>query len=121
MGKDNSVLLRGHGCVVVGSNLKEAVLNAVYFNINASLVLQSMQLGDDVPRWSARLRPMSLWKQLQRKPDWIAIPAASSTHSRQAGAGSCDSSRRPAVSVKQPLPQPLPQPLLQSLPPRVRP
>ena len=36
MGKDNSVLLRGHGCVVVGNNLKEAVLNAVYFKINAS-------------------------------------------------------------------------------------
>jgi ribulose-5-phosphate 4-epimerase/fuculose-1-phosphate aldolase len=48
MGKDNSVLLRGHGCVVVGSNLKEAVLNAVYFKINASLVLQTMQIGEDI-------------------------------------------------------------------------
>src|SRR4029079_19570991 len=53
MGKDNSVLLRGHGCVVVGNNLKEAVLNAVYFKINASLVLQSMQLGDDITNLSA--------------------------------------------------------------------
>jgi HCOMODA/2-hydroxy-3-carboxy-muconic semialdehyde decarboxylase len=47
MGKDNSVLLRGHGCVVVGRNLREAVLNAIYFKINASLVLQSVQLGGD--------------------------------------------------------------------------
>jgi ribulose-5-phosphate 4-epimerase/fuculose-1-phosphate aldolase len=48
MGKHNSVLLRGHGCVVVGSDLRQAVLNAVYFKINASLVLQSMLIGDDI-------------------------------------------------------------------------
>jgi ribulose-5-phosphate 4-epimerase/fuculose-1-phosphate aldolase len=48
MGQNNSVLLRGHGCVVAGGNLKEAVLNAIYFKINASLVLQSMQIGDDI-------------------------------------------------------------------------
>jgi ribulose-5-phosphate 4-epimerase/fuculose-1-phosphate aldolase len=48
LGANNAVLLRGHGCVVVGRNVKEAVLNAVYFKINASLVLQSMQLGDDI-------------------------------------------------------------------------
>ena len=48
MGKHNSVLLRGHGCVVVGGNLKQAVLNAIYFKINASLVLQSLQIGDDI-------------------------------------------------------------------------
>jgi ribulose-5-phosphate 4-epimerase/fuculose-1-phosphate aldolase len=48
MGGHNSVLLRGHGCVVVGADLKQAVLNAVYFKINASLVLQSLQIGDDI-------------------------------------------------------------------------
>jgi ribulose-5-phosphate 4-epimerase/fuculose-1-phosphate aldolase len=48
MGQHNSVLLRGHGCVVVGSDLRQAVLNAVYFKINASLVLQSMLIGDDI-------------------------------------------------------------------------
>jgi ribulose-5-phosphate 4-epimerase/fuculose-1-phosphate aldolase len=48
MGENNAVLLRGHGCVVVGANLKQAVLNAVYFKINASLVLQSMMIGDDI-------------------------------------------------------------------------
>jgi ribulose-5-phosphate 4-epimerase/fuculose-1-phosphate aldolase len=48
MGKHNSVLLRGHGCVVVGDSLKVAVLNAVYFKINASLVLNSMMIGDDI-------------------------------------------------------------------------
>jgi ribulose-5-phosphate 4-epimerase/fuculose-1-phosphate aldolase len=48
MGSSNSVLLRGHGCVVVGESLRQAVLNAVYFKINASLILQSMQLSDDI-------------------------------------------------------------------------
>lgn len=48
MGPDNTVLLRGHGCVVTGTNLKQAVLNAVYFKINASLVLNSMLIGDDI-------------------------------------------------------------------------
>ena len=48
MGKDNAVLLRGHGCVVVGDNLKVATLNAVYFKINASLLLQSAMLGGEI-------------------------------------------------------------------------
>ena len=48
MGGSNSVLMRGHGCVVVGSNIRQAVLNAIYFKINASLVLQCLQIGDDV-------------------------------------------------------------------------
>jgi ribulose-5-phosphate 4-epimerase/fuculose-1-phosphate aldolase len=48
MGSNNSVLLRGHGCVVVGANLKQAVLNAIYFKINASLILQARQLSDDI-------------------------------------------------------------------------
>ncbi len=47
LGRYNAALMRGHGCVVVGANLKQAVLNAVYFKINASLVLNSMLLGGD--------------------------------------------------------------------------
>jgi ribulose-5-phosphate 4-epimerase/fuculose-1-phosphate aldolase len=48
MGEDNSILLRGHGCVVVGENLKIATLNAVYFKINASLILSSSMLGGEI-------------------------------------------------------------------------
>jgi ribulose-5-phosphate 4-epimerase/fuculose-1-phosphate aldolase len=48
MGESNSVLMRGHGCVVVGGSIKQAVLNAIYFKINASLVLQCLQIGDDI-------------------------------------------------------------------------
>jgi ribulose-5-phosphate 4-epimerase/fuculose-1-phosphate aldolase len=48
MGESNSVLMRGHGCVVVGASIKQAVLNAIYFKINASLVLQCLQIGDEI-------------------------------------------------------------------------
>ena len=48
MGDSNSVLMRGHGCVVVGGSIRQAVLNAVYFKINAGLVLQCLQIGDDI-------------------------------------------------------------------------
>lgn len=47
LGEHNAALMRGHGCVVVGHNLKAAVLNAIYLKINASLVLNSVLLGGD--------------------------------------------------------------------------
>jgi len=46
MGKANVVLMRGHGCSVVGSSIKEATLTAVYLQISASIQLQSMPLGE---------------------------------------------------------------------------
>jgi ribulose-5-phosphate 4-epimerase/fuculose-1-phosphate aldolase len=48
MGMDNSILLRGHGCVVVGETLKIATLNAVYLKINASIMLDSAKLGGEI-------------------------------------------------------------------------
>ena len=48
MGKDNPVLLPRHDCVVMGDSLKVATLNAVYFKINASLVLCSMALSGEI-------------------------------------------------------------------------
>lgn len=48
LGQANSVLLPRHGCVVVGSSLKIATLNAVYFKINASLVLSASALGGEI-------------------------------------------------------------------------
>jgi ribulose-5-phosphate 4-epimerase/fuculose-1-phosphate aldolase len=48
LGKNNSVLLPRHGCVVVGESLKIATLNAVYFKINASLILSSAALGGEI-------------------------------------------------------------------------
>ena len=39
-------LMRGHGGVVAGRNVREAVCTAVYLQINARLQLMSMPLGD---------------------------------------------------------------------------
>jgi HCOMODA/2-hydroxy-3-carboxy-muconic semialdehyde decarboxylase len=39
------VLMRGHGNVVVGPNLKIAVYRAVYTEVNARLQLQAQTLG----------------------------------------------------------------------------
>ncbi|MEE3000123.1 MAG: class II aldolase/adducin family protein [Pseudomonadota bacterium] len=46
MGDSNVVLMRGHGCSVVGSSIKEATLTAVYLQISAAVQLQSMPLGE---------------------------------------------------------------------------
>ena len=46
LGNANVVLMRGHGCSVVGPNIKGATLGAVYLQVSASVQLQSMPLGD---------------------------------------------------------------------------
>ncbi len=38
-------LMRGHGCMVVGRSLREAVMTAVYLQVNAKLQSQAAQLG----------------------------------------------------------------------------
>jgi ribulose-5-phosphate 4-epimerase/fuculose-1-phosphate aldolase len=46
LGKNPTALLRGHGAVCVGTNLREAVFVSVYMKENAELVLASRQLGE---------------------------------------------------------------------------
>jgi len=44
---DNTcVLMRGHGAVVVGASIKEAVLSAIYLEVNARIQLQTLGLSD---------------------------------------------------------------------------
>jgi HCOMODA/2-hydroxy-3-carboxy-muconic semialdehyde decarboxylase len=38
--------MRGHGCVVAESNLREAVLTAIYLKVNAQVQSEAMRLGD---------------------------------------------------------------------------
>src|SRR4029079_14125715 len=38
-------LVRGHGCVVAGSSLREVVFNSVYLELNAGLQLRAAALG----------------------------------------------------------------------------
>ena len=46
LGRGRAALMRGHGCVVAGSTLKEAVMASVYLQVNACLLLQSLPLGE---------------------------------------------------------------------------
>jgi ribulose-5-phosphate 4-epimerase/fuculose-1-phosphate aldolase len=46
LGDANVVLMRGHGCSVVGSTIKESTLTAVYLQISAAVQLQAMPLGN---------------------------------------------------------------------------
>jgi HCOMODA/2-hydroxy-3-carboxy-muconic semialdehyde decarboxylase len=45
LGNRSVALMKRHGCVVAGRNVREAVATAVYLQVNARLLLQSLQLG----------------------------------------------------------------------------
>ncbi len=45
LGENRVALMRGHGCVVVGPNLKEAVMVSIYLQVNAQLQSAAMQMG----------------------------------------------------------------------------
>jgi ribulose-5-phosphate 4-epimerase/fuculose-1-phosphate aldolase len=42
-------LMRGHGCVVAARGIREAVMIAVYLQVNAKLQMDAMKLGE--PRY----------------------------------------------------------------------
>jgi HCOMODA/2-hydroxy-3-carboxy-muconic semialdehyde decarboxylase len=45
LGANTAALMRGHGAVVTGSSVRNAVLTSIYMSVNASLDLQSRALG----------------------------------------------------------------------------
>ena len=66
---DNSVaLMRGHGAVVAGRNIKDAVNTAVYLQVNAKLQLQALQLGEPI-----YLTPPEIEKMTARQASPLAI------------------------------------------------
>ncbi|MBM3485834.1 MAG: class II aldolase/adducin family protein [Alphaproteobacteria bacterium] len=46
VGGGRTALMRGHGCVVTGATIKEAVITAVYMQVNARLQMEAMRLGN---------------------------------------------------------------------------
>jgi ribulose-5-phosphate 4-epimerase/fuculose-1-phosphate aldolase len=46
LGTSTVALLRGHGNVVVGASIREAVFRAVYTEVNAKLAADALRLGD---------------------------------------------------------------------------
>ncbi len=75
LGDASLVLMRGHGCTVVAASLRVAVYRAVYAEVNAQLLLQTLPLGEpeyltpaeaDAARETCEGqidRPWKLWKQ----------------------------------------------------------
>ena len=41
LGQNNSALMRGHGCTVIGRSIREAVYTAIYLEVNAELQMQA--------------------------------------------------------------------------------
>ena len=76
LGDARVVLMRGHGSTVVAESLRVAVYRAVYTEVNAKLLLQSLPLGEPTyltagEAETARVniegqahRPWELWKKL---------------------------------------------------------
>jgi HCOMODA/2-hydroxy-3-carboxy-muconic semialdehyde decarboxylase len=46
LGNDNAVLMRGHGCVVVGRSIRQAVTSAVMLEVNARIQATAQQMGE---------------------------------------------------------------------------
>lgn len=47
LGDNTCLLMRGHGAVVVGASIKEAVLSAIYLEINARILAQTLAIAAD--------------------------------------------------------------------------
>ena len=45
VGKRVAALMRGHGCVVTGRSIRDAVISAIYLQVNARLQMDAMRLG----------------------------------------------------------------------------
>ena len=75
LGHSRVVLMRGHGCTVVAESIRVAVFRAVYTEVNARLLLQSLPLGEvawlsDEEADATRItnegqvaRPWELWRE----------------------------------------------------------
>jgi ribulose-5-phosphate 4-epimerase/fuculose-1-phosphate aldolase len=61
LGKQRVALMKRHGCVVTGRNVREAVMAAVYLQVNARLLLQCLQLGTP-----DHLTPTEVEKRVER-------------------------------------------------------
>jgi HCOMODA/2-hydroxy-3-carboxy-muconic semialdehyde decarboxylase len=82
------VLMRGHGCTVVGDSLPVAVFRAVYTEVNAKLLLQALPLGElnaltpeeadatRITNETQAARPWELWREQARQARQEPGPAA---------------------------------------------
>jgi HCOMODA/2-hydroxy-3-carboxy-muconic semialdehyde decarboxylase len=68
LGENNVVLMRGHGDTVVGPDIRETVSRAIYTEVNARLLLQTLSLGAPVEYLDpAEMQNMSRAERTARK------------------------------------------------------
>ena len=81
LGASSVALMRGHGCAVAGGGVREAVLTAIYTQINATIQLQAMALGEVrfLSPGEVALTPETLIGPLAMERAW-------EYHARRAGA-----------------------------------
>ncbi len=48
VGKSKAALMRGHGSVVVGTTVQDAVFSAFYLRLNAEVIIKAMSMGEQV-------------------------------------------------------------------------
>lgn len=48
VGQRRVTLMRGHGCVVMGQSLREAVFTAIYLEINAEIQFRAASMGNEI-------------------------------------------------------------------------
>jgi len=79
---DNTcVLMRGHGAVVAGRSIQEAVLSAIYLEVNARILIQTLALSDSPIALSER--EVELATETQFSP--LGADRAWEYYSRRAG------------------------------------
>jgi ribulose-5-phosphate 4-epimerase/fuculose-1-phosphate aldolase len=49
LGENTCLLMRGHGAVVTGGSIREAVLTAIYLQVNANVLREALPLGAPTP------------------------------------------------------------------------
>ena len=81
LGDRSVALMKRHGCVVVGTTLQEAVMKAVYLQVNAKLQLQAIQIG--TPDYLTA-KEVELCTDMQQSP--ISLDRAWEMWCRRAGA-----------------------------------
>lgn len=65
LGTNTCLLMRGHGAVIAGRNLKEAVVTSIYLKINAQIQTTSMMMGDPIPLTAGEIENMA---EVQNSP-----------------------------------------------------
>jgi len=80
MGNGRVILMRGHGATVAGFSVQDAVMTAVYLQVNAQLQMEAMRLGE-----VTYLHPGEVDVRLARSQKFLGNDRAWEYMSRRAG------------------------------------